>query len=101
MSEKTNRMLRSWRMARILTGQEFEGVRNGDLAKSLNVSPATITTDLKELEAEGVVERIPGLEDRWRMGPTVIQLFRTHTLGMEQHQALVAETYQRYTRDLK
>ncbi|MCU7886474.1 MAG: MarR family transcriptional regulator [Candidatus Thiodiazotropha sp. (ex Lucinoma annulata)] len=101
MSEKTNRMLRSWRIADMLTGHEFEGVRNGELAKSLKVSPATITTDLKELEAGGVVERIPGLEDRWRMGPKAIQLFRAHTLGMERLHAQVAEMDQRYTRDLK
>ncbi|MCU7906509.1 MAG: MarR family transcriptional regulator, partial [Candidatus Thiodiazotropha sp. (ex Epidulcina cf. delphinae)] len=80
---KLNRMLRSWRIAEILTGHEFEGVRNGDLATSLQVSPATVTTDLKELEEGGIVERIPGMADRWRLGPKPIQLFRSHQLGME------------------
>ncbi|MEW8494265.1 MAG: MarR family transcriptional regulator [Candidatus Thiodiazotropha taylori] len=96
-----SKMLRSWKIAEILAGHEFEGVRNGELAESLNVSPATITTDLKELESGGIVERIPGMEDRWRMGPKVIQLFRSHTLGMERLHQKVTEMDRRYTRDFK
>ncbi|MCU7934145.1 MAG: MarR family transcriptional regulator [Candidatus Thiodiazotropha sp. (ex Dulcina madagascariensis)] len=101
MSTKPSRMMRSWKIAEILTGHELEGVRNGDLAASLKVSPATITTDLREMESGGVVERIPGMEDRWRMGPKTIQLFRAHQLGMERLHARVSEMEQRYTRDIK
>ncbi|MEW8660761.1 MAG: MarR family transcriptional regulator [Candidatus Thiodiazotropha endolucinida] len=99
--KKESRMMRSWRIAEILTGHEFEGIRNGDLAKSLNVSAATITTDLKEMEEGGIVERIPGLEDRWRLGPKPIQFFRAHSLGMDRVRAQVGEMEQRYTRDIK
>ncbi|MEW8049280.1 MAG: MarR family transcriptional regulator [Candidatus Thiodiazotropha sp.] len=97
---KLSRMMRSWAIADILVGHEFEGVRNGDLAKSLGVSAATITTDLKEMEEGGIVERIPGLEDRWRLGPKPIQFFRAHSLGMDRVHARVSEMEQRYTRDI-
>lgn len=49
--ERASRMIRSWIIAEKLAGREFDGLRNGELAKALGVTPATITVDLKELEA--------------------------------------------------
>lgn len=97
----SNRMVRSWRMAELLAGHEFEGMRNGDLARALNVSAATITADLRDLEKAGIVERVPHIEDRWRLGPKPIQMFRAHSIGMDRVRARVGEMEQRYSREFK
>lgn len=102
MTEKTTdgRALRkAYRYFVVLAGHEIEGLRPGQIAKAAGVGPATVTRDLRTLKDEGVVEQVPGMEDRWRLGPRVIQVARAHDLGMERMTARLAEIKQRYSRD--
>ncbi len=82
-----------------LAGQEVNGLRPGQIAQAAEVSAATATRDMQVLADEGFVERVPGMEDRWRLGPKPIQLARAHELGMDRIRDRVRETEQRYSRD--
>lgn len=82
-----------------LAGHEIDGLRPGQLAGVMGVSPATVTRDIKALSDEGFVERVPGLEDRWRLGPKVIQVALAHMQGLDRASARLNEVKQRYSRD--
>lgn len=86
---------------RLLAGHEVEGLRPGQIAKALGLGAATVTRDLRALKDEGVVEQVPGLEDRWRLGPLVIQIARAHDIGMARIVERVNEVKQRYSREPK
>ncbi|MDX1491296.1 MAG: helix-turn-helix domain-containing protein [Pseudohongiellaceae bacterium] len=81
-----------------LAGNEVMGVRNSELASALNVSRPTITRDLSALEKIGMVEEIPGLTGRWRLGPRLIQISRAHTESIARIKANIAEIEQRFSR---
>jgi len=81
-----------------LAGYEVDGLRPGQIAQALDVQPATVTRDLRILEDEGFVERVPGMDDRWRLGPKAIQIARAHELGLERARGRVKEVEQRYSR---
>lgn len=82
-----------------LAGHEIHGVRNSELADALGVSRPTITRDLSTLTELGIVEQIPGMEGRWRLGPKIIQISRAHAEGMARIKASIAEIDQRYSRN--
>jgi DNA-binding IclR family transcriptional regulator len=81
-----------------MAGHEIQGVRNSELAAALKVSRPTITRDLISLKRIGIVEEIPGLPGRWRLGPKIIQIARSHTEGMARIKSAVAEIEQRFSR---
>ena len=81
-----------------LAGHEVNGVRNSELADALRVSRATISRDLAALEEIGITEQIPGLKERWRLGPKMIQVSRAHQEGMARIRHAVEEIDQRYSR---
>lgn len=98
----TNRSLRKgFGYYRILAGHEVEGLRPGQIAQALGLGAATVTRDLRALRDEGVVEQVPGLEDRWRLGPTVVQIALAHMQGIDRMSARVGEVKQRYSREPK
>lgn len=82
-----------------MAGNEVHGVRNSELSDALSVSRPTITRDLAALQKIGVVEEIPGLQGRWRLGPKLIQISRAHTEGMARVKSSVAEIEQRFSRN--
>lgn len=82
-----------------MAGHEIHGVRNSELADALGVSRPTITRDLSSLTELGIVEQIPGIKDRWRLGPKMIQISRAHAEGMARIKASIAEIDQRYSRN--
>lgn len=86
---------------RLLAGHEVEGLRPGQIAKALDLGPATVTRDLRALKEVGVVEQVPGMEDRWRLGPMVVQIALAHMQGIERASNRVSETKQRYSREPK
>lgn len=92
---------RACRYLSVLAGHEVDGMRPGQIAEAMSVAPATITRDFKVLADEGFVERVPGMEDRWRLGPKPIQIFRAHELGLQRMQGRVDEVRQRYSREPK
>lgn len=81
-----------------MAGHEIHGIRNSELASALDVSRPTITRDLATLQKIGVVEEIPGMDGRWRLGPKMIQISRAHAEGMARVKATVAEIEQRFSR---
>lgn len=81
-----------------MAGHEVHGVRNSELSDALSVSRPTITRDLAALQKIGVVEEIPGLQGRWRLGPKIIQISRAHAEGMMRIKNAVSEIDQRYSR---
>ena len=77
---------------------EVQGIRNSELADAVGVSRPTITRDLASLQKIGIVEEIPGLQGRWRLGPKIIQISRAHAEGMARVKSAVAEIEQRFSR---
>lgn len=101
-SASANRALRKgFAYYRALAGHEVEGLRPGQLAKAVGVGPATVTRDLRALKDEGVVELVPGMEDRWRLGPAVVQIALAHVQGIDRMGARLSEVKQRYSREPK
>lgn len=84
-----------------LAGHEVDGMRPGQIAKATGVSPATATRDLQAMQSRGIVELVPGMEDRWRLGPKVVQIALAHLQGLERAGNRVSETKQRYSREPK
>lgn len=98
VTEKANGQRRLCRLMTLLAGHEFEGLRPGELAKALDTHPSNITRDLQVLADEGMVERVPGLDDRVRLGPRLVQIAVAHQAGLARIQTRVAEINQRYSR---
>lgn len=86
---------------RLLAGHEVEGLRPGAIAKALGLGPATVTRDMRALKDAGVVEQVPGMEERWRLGPAVVQIALAHMHGLERVTARMTEVKQRYSREPK
>lgn len=84
---------------RVLAGHEVEGLRPGQIAQGAGVAAATVTRDFRVLQDEGFVERVPGMEDRWRLGPKPVQIALSHQVGMERLTARLNEVKQRYSRE--
>lgn len=85
---------------RVLAGHEVEGLRPVQIAQAAGVAAATVTRDFNVLRDEGFVERVPGMEDRWRLGPKPIQIALAHMHGMERLTSRLNETKHRYNREL-
>lgn len=81
-----------------MAGHEVMGVRNSELADAMRVSRPTITRDLAALEKIGIVEEIPGMTGRWRLGPKIIQVSRAHAESMARVKSNIAEIEQRFSR---
>ncbi len=98
MAEKAPVHARLMRLITALSGHELEGVRAGDLAKTLQLPPYQITRDIAALTDVGVTELVPGLPDRWRLGPKLIQIALAHQTGVARAQARLDEVKNRYSR---
>ena len=102
MNENDGRALRkACRYFAALAGHEVNGLRPGQIAQAAEVSPATVARDMPVMADEGFVERVPGMEDRWRLGPKAIQIALAHMHGLDRVMSRVAEVKQRYSRDPK
>jgi DNA-binding IclR family transcriptional regulator len=82
-----------------LAGHEVEGLRPGQIAAATGFGAATVTRDLRAMRAEGVVENVPGMEDRWRLGPKLVQIAMAHAQGIERVTGRLAEVKQRFSRE--
>lgn len=89
---------RALRLLWILQGNTFHGLRLTQIAEAAKQSPSTTLRDLAVLVDEGVVERIPGRDDCWRLTPRIVQLAVAHQHEMSALQARLDETARRYTR---
>lgn len=98
ISENKN-LRRACRYMLALGGHEVEGLRPKQIAEAVCASPSTVTRDLRVLLDEGFVERVPGMEDRWRLGPKLIQIALAHVQGVQRMSARLDEVRQRYSRE--
>jgi len=89
---------RALRIVWTLQGHSFDGLRLTAIADSMKVAKPTVFRDLETLADEGMVERIPGKEDCWRLTPKLIQLARAHDQEMTALRRRVEEMDNRYTR---
>jgi DNA-binding IclR family transcriptional regulator len=91
-------MRRGFRLLFILQGFAFAGLRLKQIAEALQESPCTALRDLSIMAEEGIVERIPGAEECWRLSPKLAQIAVAHYEEMQRVEQRVAEINQRYTR---
>lgn len=92
---------RAFKIVWLLQGHSFDGIRLKAICDHLKVSPSIALRDLETMADEGLVERIPGREECWRLTPKLIQLARAHDQEVSRLRARVDELDQRYTRDPK
>lgn len=86
------------RLLFLLQGHVFDGVRLRQLAEALDTTPSSALRDLQMLEDEGVVERIPGRDEYWRLSPRLVQLAKAHEQELVRLRQRIDETEQRYSR---
>lgn len=98
--ERERPLVRAFQLAEVLASNTFQGLRNQDISRALGISPASVSTDLQDLEKAGWVERIPDNETRWRLTARGMKPWKTHYEAMLKIQAQLDETDQRYSRVL-
>ncbi|MBM9911904.1 MULTISPECIES: hypothetical protein [Stenotrophomonas] len=74
-------------------------MRTSSVADSIKATPSTVLRDLEVLADEGIVERIAGRDEYWRLSPRLIQLARAHEQEMARVRQRLEETEQRYSRN--
>lgn len=91
-------MRRAVKLLFILQGHAIEGLRLKQIADALGEAPCTAHRDLSVMSEEGVVERIPGAEEYWRLTPKLAQVAMAFLEEMDLARNRLAEATQRYTR---
>ncbi len=91
---------RSFRLVFALQGHAFEGLRLTQLAQQLGASAPTTLRDLEVLADEGIVERVPGREDFWRLSPRLIQVALAHQDEMAKLDQRISDFQRRYSRQI-
>ncbi|WP_374351636.1 hypothetical protein [Chitinimonas sp.] len=100
MSAENNQPLRrAIRYLWVLQGHSFGGLRLKQIGDALSVTMSMAHRDLAVLAEEGVVERVPGKEEFWRLTPKPIQLARAHEEEMTRLRQQIDQFDQRYTRN--
>jgi len=89
---------RMLKIIQAMSGNELKGVKQSDFVSAFKVSAGTIVRDLDNLETAGWAERVPGLEDRWRLTPAVIQIAVRHQQHVMNMQSKLDDVKQRYSR---
>ncbi len=86
------------RLLLLLAGNEFHGLAPGEIAKALQVNPATTTRDLFNLKESGVAEQIEET-GRWRLGPKLVQISLAYQTNIARAKSRLAEVDQRFSRE--
>lgn len=76
MSERPARkpIERAWRVIEALTGHAADGRRLTDISTAVESIPSTTLRDLQDLEQLGLVSRVPGRDDAWRLTPRIVRV---------------------------
>lgn len=90
---------RALRVIWILQGHVLDGMRLTQIAESLQTALPNAFRDMEMLADEGVVERIPGRQDCWRLTPKIVQIARATGEEFALARAKVDEFDQRYSRE--
>lgn len=80
-----------------LTGNEFDGLPPGVVAKAVNTTASTATHDLMNLVYVGLAEKMDN--GNYRLGPKLIQIALAFMRHRDQIARRVDEMNQRYTRE--
>lgn len=91
---------RSHKVLKLLAGNEFNGLAPGEIAKALKISPGNVTRDLRVLQKSGLAEPLPYDENKWRLGPAMIQMANAHKQHMATVHHRISEVEQRYSRSI-
>lgn len=94
----SNNVRRSLKLIFILQGRSFQGLRLKQLSEAVDSTPSTTLRDLEIMADEGVVERIVGREDYWRLSPRLVQVAHAHADELARLNNSLSEFNQRYTR---
>lgn len=86
------------RLIYALSGNEVQGLSPSEMAKTTRLSPSAVTQYRQLLQAAGLVEQVPHMPGRFRLGPKLIQIARAYESGVEQAKHRLSETEQRYSR---
>jgi DNA-binding IclR family transcriptional regulator len=81
-----------------LAGNTFDGLRNAQIAEAVGESQPTTFRRLQALEATGIVERIPGRDERWRLSPRLVQIAIAHQQELARLNQRVDDFTNRYSR---
>ncbi len=84
---------RTLRVMLALKGHSLHGLSNGDLAKALNESPATINRCINTLIQEGVAIQLEN--GRFAMSIKLLQVIQAHANEIAKAQARINEINQR------
>ena len=98
MSTNQQPVRRALRILFVLQGHTLDGLRLKQIADAIKATPSTALRDLEVLMDEGIVERIPGRDEYWRLSPRLIQLSRAHEQELMRYRQRLDETEQRYSR---
>lgn len=90
---------RAFRIVFAMQGHSFEGLRLKQIADAVGAPSPTVLRDLEVLQDEGIVERIAGREELWRLSPRLVQVAVAHQTEMHRLQKRLEEFSNRYTRD--
>lgn len=82
----------------VLEGHTIDGMRLTAIAEQLGTSLPNALRDLETLHEEGVVERIPGREECWRLTPRIIQVSRETDIEFARLRRQIDEHETRYSR---
>lgn len=93
-------MRRAVKLIFILQGNTIDGLRLKQIAERMDESACTTHRDLSIMAEEGVVERIPGANEYWRLTPKLVQVAIAHYEEIQRAESRLAEINQRYTRTL-
>ncbi|WP_010603987.1 MarR family transcriptional regulator [Pseudoalteromonas maricaloris] len=77
-------MQRGLNAIKALSGHEADGMRPGELAKSLDITQPQATAVIKNLIHAGFAERCPWDQSKVRLGPTMITLANSAQLAISQ-----------------
>jgi DNA-binding IclR family transcriptional regulator len=81
-----------------LAGNNYDGLRNQQVADAVGQSAPTTLRDLQSLETIGWAERIPGKDERWRLSPRLIQLAIAHQSEVAREEQRLGDFENRYSR---
>lgn len=96
MTDKTrtsDSLARGLRVIKALRGKTLNGVSNGELAKALGESPATINRCLNTLVAEGFAMRLD--TGRYALSVAALQIAQAHADEMSRATSRIHELNQR------
>lgn len=81
-----------------LAGHSYRGLRLKQIAEGIGESEPTTLRNLKSMENDGLVEKTPLDDKRWRLTARVVQVSIAHSHEVLREEQALQEFKQRYSR---